>query len=91
MANGSGLPFKSQMIFWMLRERSKSLGKLPGSDLSKKKATYPSVVGLEESKRRARELVDLAVEALSPFGDGGGPPEGNRSFIVLQRDAIDHT
>src|SRR4030042_5794320 len=44
------------------------LGKTPGSDLSKKKVTYPSIIGMEESKKRARELVELALEALRPFG-----------------------
>ena len=34
------------------------LGKDIGSDLTKDKATYPALYGLEESKRKAEELVE---------------------------------
>ena len=44
------------------------LGKSIGSDRSKGKATYPSVLGLTESKKRARELTESALDALTPFG-----------------------
>jgi geranylgeranyl diphosphate synthase, type II len=60
------------------------LGKAPGSDRSKKKATYPSVVGLEESKRRAAELVERAVEALSHFGSEADPLREIARFIVTR-------
>ncbi|MGB7621730.1 MAG: polyprenyl synthetase family protein [Terriglobia bacterium] len=44
------------------------LGKTPGKDRSKRKATYPAMFGLEESRRRARELMDEALRALREFG-----------------------
>lgn len=58
------------------------LGKNVGGDLSKKKATYPGVLGLEESKRRAQELVSHAVDALSPLGAEADPLREIASFIV---------
>ena len=42
-------------------------GKTPGSDKRKKKATYPSLVGVEESRKIADKEVTLALEALKSF------------------------
>jgi geranylgeranyl diphosphate synthase type II len=58
------------------------LGKKTGGDLSKGKATYPSLMGLDESKRRAKELIVLAVDALSPFGSQADPLRETARFIV---------
>ena len=44
-----------------------SLGKPVGSDEEQGKSTYPSLIGLEESKELARKYVDEAVELLSPY------------------------
>lgn len=44
------------------------LGKTPGKDRSTKKATYPALYGLEESRRRAKQLITEAVASLEPFG-----------------------
>jgi len=63
------------------RER---LGKNIGSDLSRRKATYPSVVGLEESKKRAEELIESAIDALSSFGPEAEPLRGIARFIVAR-------
>lgn len=48
---------------------SKKLGKKTGSDLKKNKATYPALLGVEESKRLLRLEVDKAKKALGPLGD----------------------
>lgn len=47
---------------------SEELGKTSGKDVRQGKATYPAVVGLEESRQSARKLADEAVEALKSFG-----------------------
>jgi len=44
------------------------LGKAVGSDAEREKATYPALLGLEESKRRLRELLDEAKLALAEAG-----------------------
>jgi geranylgeranyl diphosphate synthase type II len=49
------------------------LGKSTGSDLDRGKATYPSLLGLDESKKRAKELVEMAVDALSIAGPQADP------------------
>lgn len=45
----------------------KKLGK-SGSDARNKKLTYVALYGLDESRRRARTLVEEAKDALTPFG-----------------------
>ncbi len=44
-----------------------ALGKPVGSDEELGKSTYPSLIGLEESKELARKYVDEAVELLKPY------------------------
>jgi geranylgeranyl diphosphate synthase type II len=46
-----------------------SLGKTAGKDAAQKKATYPQLYGLDESRRMANEHLEKAVAALEPFGD----------------------
>ena len=58
------------------------LGKKTGTDLSKKKATYPSLLGLKESKRRAEELVALAIDALNPYGPEAEPLREIARFVI---------
>lgn len=48
---------------------SEELGKTAGKDLQAKKATYPSLWGLEESKKKAQQLVDAAKAQMAPFGE----------------------
>jgi len=79
-----GLAFQIADDILDVEGRIQTLGKTPGSDLSKRKATYPSVMGLEESKRRAKELVDLAVEALHPFGKEADPLREVGRFVVAR-------
>ncbi|MBI5191743.1 MAG: polyprenyl synthetase family protein [Nitrospirae bacterium] len=61
------------------------IGKDVGSDVARGKKTYPAFVGLEESKRRARELADSAVEALSTFGPSADPLREIARYIVSRR------
>ncbi|HNR13033.1 MAG TPA: polyprenyl synthetase family protein [Thermodesulfobacteriota bacterium] len=45
------------------------LGKAAGSDMLAEKATYPKLLGVDESRRRACELAEKAEDALAPFGE----------------------
>lgn len=44
-----------------------TLGKPVGSDIELGKSTYPSLVGLEESKQLAAKYIEQAVEQLAPY------------------------
>lgn len=48
---------------------SATLGKTAGKDLLVDKATYPKLLGLEESKKRADDLIAEAKQQLEPWGD----------------------
>ena len=52
---------------------AEELGKAVGSDEAREKATYPSIVGLKESKELAAELLADALEALEGFGAKAKP------------------
>ena len=45
------------------------LGKETGHDEANSKATYPALYGMEESKKKLRELTDAAKEALAEYYD----------------------
>lgn len=49
----------------------KELGKPVGSDANSNKSTYVSILGIDESKKRAGELTAKAIESLEIFGSQG--------------------
>ena len=49
----------------------KELGKPIGSDADSNKSTYVSILGIDESKRRADELTEKAIASLEIFGSDG--------------------
>jgi geranylgeranyl diphosphate synthase type II len=79
-----GLAFQIADDILNVEGKSACTGKSTGTDLCKGKATYPSLLGLEESKRRAGELVELAVEALSPCGPEADPLREIARFIIAR-------
>ena len=60
----------------------KKLGKDIGSDLNKSKATYPALYGLEESRRKAEELIQESVASLEEFDDRADPLRDIARFFV---------
>jgi geranylgeranyl diphosphate synthase type II len=79
-----GLAFQIVDDILNVEGKPERLGKSTGSDLFKKKATYPSLLGMEESKKRARELMNSAIHALSPFGSEVEPLREIARFVVLR-------
>jgi len=62
-----------------------ALGKGVKKDEAAGKLTYPGLLGVEESRRRAWELVDSARAALAPFGPAGVQLARLAQYIV-ERD-----
>ncbi|MDZ8189486.1 MAG: polyprenyl synthetase family protein [Nostoc sp. ChiSLP02] len=60
------------------------LGKTPGKDQKAQKVTYPSLWGIEESKRKSQELVDLAKGEVAGFGDKAQPLMAIADYIVAR-------
>jgi geranylgeranyl diphosphate synthase type II len=61
---------------------SSALGKPVGSDETRKKATYPGVVGIEESKRLAENLVKEAIVHLTIFEEEGEPLKEIARYLI---------
>ncbi|HSQ40974.1 MAG TPA: farnesyl diphosphate synthase [Fibrobacteraceae bacterium] len=59
-----GLAFQVVDDILDIEQTTEQLGKDAGSDLEKGKATYPSVIGLEASKKKACELYESSLRAL---------------------------
>lgn len=80
-----GLAFQIVDDILDLEGSLEALGKRAGSDLRKKKATFPGLLGLEESRQRARSLVREAKHALSVFGDRGAALGAIADYVVARR------
>ncbi len=61
------------------------LGKRVGKDSELGKWTYPRFLGVDGSRRRARQLAEEAVAALEPFGPRGDRLRG-LALALLERD-----
>lgn len=62
-----------------------AIGKTPGSDARKKKATYPALYGLEMAQSLAREQVEKAVAAVEPFGPKGWVLQELARYVLSRR------
>lgn len=83
-ANNIGLAF--QVVDDILDEESttEELGKDVGSDREKGKATYPAIVGMQESKKIARQLIDNAWKDIEFLGDNGKILHELAEFIITR-------
>lgn len=61
------------------------MGKAKGSDEELEKATFPSIIGLEESKKYAAELIDAALDALSEFNESAEPLRAIARYIIERK------
>lgn len=62
------------------------LGKGIGMDVSKGKNTYPYFLGIEGSKRKAKTLIEEALNALRIFDEKADPLRGIAEFILSRRN-----
>ena len=63
-----GLAFQVIDDILDVTQTSEKLGKSAGKDIAAKKATYPAVIGLDQSRVEARRLTRQAHNSLSTFG-----------------------
>jgi geranylgeranyl diphosphate synthase type II len=68
-----------------VEESSASLGKTAGKDVAQKKATYPSIYGLEKSRQFAKELEDRAMAEIEPYGERASRLRELADMIVHRR------
>jgi len=80
-----GLAFQIVDDILDIEGNSAEMGKTAGSDLRKKKATYPAVFGLETARRDAARLLREATEALGLLGEGGAVLAALAEYVGSRR------
>lgn len=83
-AQAIGLAFQIVDDVLDITATSEELGKSAGKDIQAQKVTYPSLWGIEESKRQADELIATAKAQLAPFGDRALPLMAIADFITAR-------
>jgi geranylgeranyl diphosphate synthase, type II len=63
-------------------QTSEQLGKTAGKDIASEKATYPALFGLEESRKKARALLEDAYRAVQNLGASGETLKGLARFLI---------
>jgi len=81
-----GLAFQIQDDILDVEGETATLGKQAGADSARNKPTYPSILGLSESKQRAAELRDQALSALAPLGEAAMPLKWLAEYIVTREN-----
>jgi geranylgeranyl pyrophosphate synthase len=80
-----GLAFQIQDDILDVEGDTAEIGKTSGADAARAKPTYPSVLGLEAAKVRARELIQRACARLERLGDGGQVLSWLASYVIERR------
>lgn len=81
-----GLAFQIADDILDVESGTEVLGKTAGKDQARHKATYPSLLGLEESKKREKDLVQSAIAAASLFKERGEPLKAIASYIIERQN-----
>jgi len=80
-----GLAFQIADDILDVEGNKEDTGKNVGGDAKREKVTYPSILGIEESKKRARELTDIALASVEGFGKKAEPLKEIAKYIVARR------
>jgi geranylgeranyl diphosphate synthase, type II len=80
-----GLAFQIIDDILDVTQTSEQLGKTAGKDTAAQKATYPSLIGLEKSRKIAKELTDRAFASLKVFKGKAVALEALAEYL-LKRD-----
>lgn len=81
-AQNIGLAFQIVDDILDITATAEELGKTAGKDIQAQKATYPSLLGIEQSQRQAEQLVDEAKAQLASFGEEAIPLRDLADFIT---------
>jgi geranylgeranyl diphosphate synthase, type II len=84
-ANNIGLAFQIIDDVLDITATYEELGKTAGKDLQAQKATYPSLWGIDESRRQAQRLVQEAQAILADFGDKALPLMAIADYITERK------
>ncbi|HEY4902531.1 MAG TPA: farnesyl diphosphate synthase [Candidatus Sulfotelmatobacter sp.] len=80
-----GLAFQIVDDVLDVTQTSEQLGKTAGKDSAAEKATYPALFGIEESERKADQLVKTALTELEGFGERADTLKELAKFLVERK------
>jgi geranylgeranyl diphosphate synthase type II len=80
-----GLAFQITDDLLDVEGEAAEMGKAPGMDAKRQKATYPAVLGLEASRRWAQNLVADAIAALESFPERAEPLRELARYLLVRR------
>lgn len=83
--HSAGLAFQIADDLLDIESSQEQLGKDIGRDQQRGKATYPAIVGIEESHRRAEQLHAQAIAQLDSFGDAAEPLRRISAYIINRK------
>jgi geranylgeranyl diphosphate synthase type II len=85
-AGAVGLAFQILDDILDVEGSSETMGKPVGGDAKKGKATYPSLIGLSESKEMAAELIKTATTAIKGFDEKAEPLRAIAEYIIARNN-----
>lgn len=80
-----GLAFQIADDILDIEGTTAELGKDAGSDQARGKATYPSVVGIGEARRRSAELLDMALQSIDGLDHRADPLREIARYVVARK------
>lgn len=80
-----GLAFQLADDILNVEGSSDLMGKPVGNDEALQKATGPAVMGIDKARLRAEELLNMALEALRPFGRKGAALAALARYVVQRK------
>jgi len=84
-AKSIGLAFQIQDDILDIEGDAELAGKRLQKDVSAGKATFVSLLGIEDARLRAKELIEEAIDALSDYGDKAEPMRQVAKFIIERK------
>jgi geranylgeranyl diphosphate synthase, type II len=77
-----GLAFQIVDDILDVTQTSQQLGKTAGKDIASEKVTYPALLGLEESRKKAQALLEDAHQDVQNLGPSGETLKGLARFLI---------
>ncbi len=79
-----GLAFQIVDDILNVTSTTEQLGKAAGSDANRGKATYPAFFGIEQTKVKAKEAIEEAIDSLYDFDDKADPLRRLATYIYTR-------
>ncbi len=84
-AKNIGLAFQVADDILNVEGNPSIMGKAAGTDKTRKKSTYPSILGIEKSKIFAERLVNNALQALEGFDNRSDPLRAIAGYVIKRK------